>query len=178
MSSSVIISQPLNFYKEKIEINVEDNYCNLSCHYYFANTDSLTTNTTIMYPFIVNDSLPFPQKISVKNENDNTYLKYVTESAGILFQIHVLAKDTVVITVGFTQQTPYKVMEYILTTTSEWKKPLKEAEYIIKVPDNLYLVNSSIGYDSTKTENKFNYFYIHKKDFMPVKNLIINWHEK
>lgn len=131
-----------------------------------------------MYPFIVNDSLPFPQKISVKNENNNTYLKFVTEPSGILFLIHVLAKDTVVLTVDFTQQTPYKTMEYILTTTSEWKKPLKEAEYKIKVPDNLYLVYSSLGYDSTKAENKFNYFYIHKKDFMPVKNLIINWHEK
>lgn len=97
---------------------------------------------------------------------------------GILFQIQVQPKDTVVIQVDFTQQTPYKVMEYILSTTSEWKSPLKEADYIIKLPDNLQLVNSSLGYDSTKNENKFNYFYLHKKNFMPEKNLIINWREK
>jgi hypothetical protein len=176
--STIIISQPLNFYKEKIVIDVQEYFCNLSCNYFFVNNDSLISNTTILYPFIVNDSLPFPQKISVKNENDNTFLKFVKEPMGILFQIHVQPKDTVVITVDFTQQTPYKMMEYILTTTSEWKMPLKEADYIIKLHENLQLVSSSLGYDSTKTDNKLSYFYLHKKNFMPDKNLLINWREK
>ena len=97
---------------------------------------------------------------------------------GILFQIHVQPKDTVIISVDFTQQAPYKIMEYILTTTSEWKMPLKEADYIIKMPDDLRLVSSSLGYDSTKTDNKFSLFYLHKKNFMPDKNLIINWRKR
>ena len=66
-------------------------------------------------------------------------------------------------------------MEYILTTTKKWGRPLEFIEFIIKIPESYQLINLSFPYLYRKNENQNNFYYIKKENFMPEQNLMVEW---
>ncbi len=173
--TAIIDCQTLDFFKERIEIEVAGDYCILTGKYYFIHSGKQDLVQTFYYPFIVNDSLPYPDKISIVNNKDNSPLKFSKQKNGILIQTIVSALDTLIYTVKYSQKSPYKMFEYILTTTKEWNKPIAEAEYILKLPKKYKLLFNSLGNISKTTEKGFTIYRLYKPDFMPDKNFKVKW---
>ncbi|MCX6149918.1 MAG: hypothetical protein NTX22_05270 [Ignavibacteriales bacterium] len=178
ITSSVLVSQPLDFFREKIEIEVGGNYCKLIGKYFFSNSSKQPLIQTFYYPFIVNDSLPYPDKISVVNNRDNSLIKFKKQKKGIILQAKISSNDTLIYTVEYSQKTPYSMFEYILTTTQEWHKPIVEAEYVVKIPKKFKLDFNSLGYDNKSIQKRFTVYNLQKKYFMPDKNFKIKWGTK
>lgn len=120
--------QPLRFCQEKIEMKVRGEFCVLTGTYYFRNGSAVGIDQSLYYPFIVTDALPMPDSVAVKDVNDNRPLAYTPAENGICFQIHIPPRGVSIYQVSYRQQTRFNFMEYILTTTAAWNRPLGVAE--------------------------------------------------
>jgi len=167
------IAQSVHFVGEKIEILISEKNASVTGDYYFRNNSSIPAKRKLFYPFVNSKDFAYPDTIHVTSENNN--ISYGIKNNGINFVIEIPYDTTVQYQVYYWQNTPDFKMEYILQTTKYWKRPLEFAEYIIKVPIALEL--KYISYDVSKRiiTKEFKIYNIHKKNFMPYKNLIIKW---
>ena len=170
-----VYCQSVQFFREKIELHIYDSYCNLKGYYYFKNISKKEISTILYYPFVVNDELPYPDSVSIKELVNNTEVDFLVSEKGIRFPLHIPEKSIIIYEINYFQRTPANKMEYILTTTQKWKRPLFEAEYIITIPNNTKLYIKSFSFDKKKYLDDRNIYYMKKKNFMPKENLIISW---
>ena len=104
--------------------------------------------------------------------------KNITFSAfnqGILFPLLVQPREEAVYEVIYCQKTPRQKMEYILITTKAWKKPLNQAEFVIKLSTDLQLKYLSMPRDSVKVSSPSISYFITRQQFMPNSNLVVEW---
>ncbi|MBI4810720.1 MAG: hypothetical protein HY800_04630 [Ignavibacteriales bacterium] len=165
----------MQFIRERIEIHVQDNNCCLKGQYYFTNNTSTILQRTVYYPFIVSEALPFPDSIVVNDMGNCKTLPFLKSRSGILFSISIPPKTTNMYEVMYFQRTLDYFMEYILTTTHQWGKPLMRGEYVVDIPSKYKLKYISMRYDREEDHDGDISYIIHRENFMPEKNLIIRW---
>ena len=165
----------LQFEKEKIRIKISEDEYRLVGDYYFNNSDAKVIRQKIFYPIIKNLHLPFPHFFKVTNVLKNQTVSFTKAKNGISFWIEIPPFSKAVYRVEYQQKALNKKLEYILTTTSKWGKPLKSAEFLIVISLNCELEHISIPFDSESEDSKTKSYFIHKKNFNPQKNLIIEW---
>lgn len=172
---SIVLSQSINFKKEKIEISVKDNHCTLTGYYFFENNDLKDKTQTIYYPFVINNSLPYPDSIFVFDNSTLKTLPFRKLKEGIIFDINIPPGSITQIKVQYRQNLIDNYFEYILTTTQNWKKPLESAEFNILLPSSYLNPNISYSEDLTIQGTDYIAYTFTKINFMPDKNLIIKW---
>ena len=172
---SIMPAQNLQFFRERIELNVNGATCTVNGFYYFKNESGKAVKHTLYYPFVVNDSLPYPDSISVSNYFNQKSIGFQKTKEAIRFSVSVPAKSIMAYKVTYRQQTPARKMEYILTTTKFWGKPFQIAEYLIILPDSLTLTFSSLKNLKKLVVNGKVQHYIRLENYLPGKNFIIKW---
>lgn len=177
--------QPVSFFKEKIEIIIEDKDFIVIGDYYFLNKSNQELKINLFYPFKINEHLSYPDSINVTNKI-NSPIHFTKEREGILIPLNIVSNDTAYFNVYYKQKSSINKAEYILTTTKYWKQPLQSAEYIIKIPEQFILKDISLKPYIEKTEYTSNTnnsflkplyqtYLINKNNFMPDTNLIVEW---
>ena len=73
-------------------------------------------------------------------------------------------------------QIPAK-MEYLLTSTRQWKRPLEFATYIVKLPLQSKIEDFSLEYDQLIWKNGEQILTVRRKNYMPEDNLRIKWRD-
>lgn len=172
-------AQAPQFFREKIEVIVEkEDYCQLKGIYYFKNISEKIIEQVLFYPFVINDELPYPDSIKVVNMRDNKPVPFTKSKKGIFFSIQIPPKSIYAYNVNYYQKTPACSMEYILTTTKTWNRPLDQAEFIIKIPLSFNLISLSMKFNKKVDTGDKTIYYIIRKNFMPETNLLIKWERK
>jgi len=166
------------FEKEVIEIDILEDQCVTTGSYYFKNhSEQPILNRVLFYPFPVDSNISYPDSIVVFNPH-NKQVSYSKTYNGIFFKINITSMSTECYTVKFYQQTSNKKYEYILSTTQFWKQPLSSADFIITLPNNLSIECISLHYNRIVESKKNKKYFIHRKNFYPTENLIIEWRSK
>jgi hypothetical protein len=175
LCTSIVLGQSINFKKEIIEIKIQDGYCILTGNYFFENNELDNTESLIYYPFVINNSLPYPDSISVFNFSTQQLTSYQKIKNGISFNVKIEPESITQIKVIYKQKVTDNYFEYILTTTLDWKKPLESAEFNILLPHSC--LNQYISYKEDSIINLKNFicYTLTKTNFLPEKNLIIRW---
>ncbi len=169
------LSRTLSFEKEKIRINIHDNEYRLIGDYYFKNNSSQQIRTMIYYPIGKRKNLPFPHYFKVTDLIRNENIQFHADSGGIRFMVMVPAYNIRTYRVEYHQKTLAKELEYILTTTALWGKPLKSADFEISLPEKFTLHSLSLPFQRKKVTKSKTIYFIHEENFLPQKNLIIQW---
>ncbi|GAB6282374.1 MAG: hypothetical protein STSR0008_11190 [Ignavibacterium sp.] len=177
--------QTVFFFKEKIEVIIEDEDFIVIGDYFFLNKSNQEIKLNLFYPFKINENLSYPDSINVTNKI-NSHIDFIQEREGILIPLNITPNDTTFFNVYYKQRSSINKAEYILTTTKHWKQPLQSAEYIIKIPEQFilkdislkpYIEKTEYTYDGNNSSVKLLYqtYLINKKNFMPDTNLIVEW---
>ena len=111
-------AQNLQFFRERSELDVRDTTCTVNGYYYFKNKSGKAINHTLYYPFVVNDFLPYPDSLSVRNYFNQRMIDFQKTKNAIRFPVSIPAKSIMAFKVTYRQKTPTRRMEYILTTTN------------------------------------------------------------
>ena len=170
-------SQLPEFVSEKIEVDINDGFYLITGEYFFHNPYSAPIKRSLFYPFKLDSNLIYPDSIKVLDQ-ENTNIKFIKSKTGIYFSLEIPSYKTVKYEVFYSQSTNSNKAEYILTTTQKWGKALKKADFVIILPFEFKLQFLSYEFDTVeKTGGKIIY-KIHKENFMPVKNLVVEWARK
>jgi hypothetical protein len=174
-NSGQIFAQNVVFSREKIELDIKNQQCCLRGTYYFQNRSAMVSERMIYYPFSVNYNLAPPDTIVVTDMSRHKSINFSGSEQGILFPLVIPAKGESAYRVIYCQNTPQQKMEYILTSTHFWNRPLDQAEFIIKLAADLQLKYLSISWDSTRVSQETIYYYKTRYHFMPDSNLVVEW---
>jgi hypothetical protein len=115
---SIIISQPLQFSKETIEVTIYDVYAIVNGVYTFNNKSKNVLNRTLFYPFPLNHSFSYPDSIFVSDLN-NKNIPFTKSSSGIYFSIKVFPDSESTIKVYYLQRIFSDEIKYILISTQQ-----------------------------------------------------------
>ena len=168
-------SQQTKFVREKIEINLDSARFHINGDYFFKNTSTTPIKRNLFYPFPIDSCLTYPDPINIFSVQKHENISFLRVKKGIFFSIEIPPQKTVLYKVFYSQSTVNNKAEYILTTTKKWGKALEKADFIIKIPSELELKFLSYDYDEIEKIDEYLIYKIHKENFMPQKNLIVEW---
>lgn len=170
-----LLGQPISFIKERIEIIVDEGYCKLVGTYYYENKGLEETEMNLFYPFVIDENLPFPDSIIVKNTLSSEIVRHYKTNYGVYFKIKVPPLSTEVYEVCYYQKTLANRMEYIITTTKKWGEPLREADFLFRLPLKYNIESLSYEYDKKESDDIYTTYYVNKINFMPEHDLVLSW---
>lgn len=172
------LAQPLSFFREKITLAIDSATCQVSGEYYFKNTSQREAVAALYYPFPVRSALPYPTDISVFDVTSERVVSYTPSDSGIHFPIQIAPRSIVLYRVDYVQPAPAGEMEYILTTTRLWNRPLELAEFVLHVPRTIECLTHSLPFFPIHVDEKRSSYYCKLEDFMPTQNLHLTWRLK
>jgi len=166
------------FVREEISIHVHGEYCTLVGRYEFRNTQNHAALWPIFYPLLNTDTIPLADSIRIRDAGTEELLPFESGVSGVSFALNMPPRASKSIRISYRQRTPKQRMDYILTSTQQWGKPLESATFRVVVPDSLRLTHMSPDYDSLMKRGHDVEHFIHKKVFMPHSNLSIKWERR
>lgn len=176
-SSSENLANPIEFIKEKVVILLLHEKARVEGIYFFHNSSEKAQKINILYPFHRDKDHPYPHSIEIWELNSDSLktLQWARGTNDICWEMRFLAKEIKKIKVQYVQSIKKKSFTYILTSTKKWRKPIKESNFTVKVPT--YFKNVQLSYPANRIGKKDDliFHFINKKDFMPQKDLIVNW---
>ena len=171
-------SQDLEFYGEDLTFEIFDSMFQVNGTYYLCNVGNKAINQILFYPFPV-DSQYYGDINSIRISKKDTIIKITRQDkSGVYFGLKLKPYKTVEYEIFYNQRLLKNKADYILETTKKWKKPFETADYKLIIPDNLVIDYISYEPDSILTENSKLIYLWHKKDFMPDRNMIIEFNHK
>ncbi|MEO0124389.1 MAG: hypothetical protein ABIL69_10360 [candidate division WOR-3 bacterium] len=157
----------VDFYQEKITIEIDSASALVQGEYFFANNTDSRKIVKFFYPFPVDSNHYYPDIIML----DYPYEK---DTNGIYFSMPIKPGKENSFKIGYRQRLNKRYFRYITTTTRKWGKSINTAEFFILARKDLKL---HINYKITKTELRNNMicYTIVMKRFYPTQDLIIKW---
>jgi len=158
---------PVDFYQEKIVIEIDSLSAFVKGEYFFKNNTDSRKIVKFFYPFPVDTNHYFPDIIMLD-------FPYEKDTNGIHFSMLIKPGKDNSFKIGYRQRLNKNFFRYITTTTKKWSKPINIAEFVIMARKDFKL---HINYSISKKELKNGRlcYYIIKKRFYPDKDLIIEW---
>jgi hypothetical protein len=169
------IAQTVQFQGGTIEITVKEHIACVKGEYYLKNLLKEFKQQSLIYPFIVKDELPFPDSIRVYLLPDSVFIPFKIIPGAIAFSILLDPQSVTCFCVTYFQKTPGHLMEYLLTSTRQWKRPLEFATYIVRLPLQSMIEDFSPEYDQLIRKNNEQILIVRRKNYMPQDNLRLKW---
>lgn len=169
----------VDFIYEKITLEIKPAELRVTGLYRFQNRFPFDITLPMLYPFPVDEYQDFPHTIDAKSitvHGERTLnLGFRRLANAIRLDLPMRRKSSAEMKVTYSQRLTGSRARYILTTTKAWGKPIESADYEIILPAELRLDFISLPFDRTDTIAGKRYYYSHKGDFMPDRDLIVEW---
>ncbi len=171
-SLNFVNGQGLDFFGEELSFFLTKDVFTVQGIYYFANTTSAPFSGFIYYPF------PDSNITELKIFNDQFQrinFTFDDDKSGVRFPVKIAPKDTVFLIVRYRQKVIKPRVEYILTSTQLWRRPLKTAHFQLVADSALHIRSFSYPPANTKKHKDRMFYTWNFKDFYPTKNFIIDF---
>ena len=177
------ISPPMEFYKEKITMIINDGEFTILGSYYFRNNTDSDRPMPIVFPFHIDDSTHYPYEIMVFTNEVGGLIKTLDfeenrERGSIRVPIPMKAHETTIWNIQYKQKIDKPQATYILKSTQAWGKPLEDALYKIDIPNDIDIDYIWADVDSVTNNENREILWIHKTEYMPFSDMIIKWKKK
>ncbi|UCE65887.1 MAG: hypothetical protein JSU85_13670 [Candidatus Zixiibacteriota bacterium] len=175
------MNMPVEFYKEEISMIINENQFTISGTYYFRNNTGSDKPMPVVFPFYIDSSTHYPDKISafiIGEEKHQLEFQENKERGSIRIAIPMKSKGTTVWQLEYTQKIEKPQATYILKSTQAWGKPLEEVLYKVDIPDDIDVDYIWADVDSVTANDNREILWIHKTEYMPFKDMTIKWKEK
>ena len=170
---SVCSQDNLKFDEEYLTFELSRNLFQVSGVYLFSANDSI--ERVILYPFPVERVYGKAFDIHVKDVKTGKDLPFITakDSSGIRFRTKVSCSSQLLI--GYSQVLESNRAKYILTTTQNWNKPLKFADYKLVVDSGIDITSCSMEPQKKIVQGGKTVYFWQKKDFMPTTDFEVHF---
>ena len=169
-----LLAQPLDFYREDLTFILDDSSFTVTGYYYFKNTGSENEKIDMLYPFPEDPS--FGKITDVYAYKHGTPLKnallHYDDNAAIV-NLEITAEQSSMVRIGYTQELKGRKAEYILMSTKDLGKSLKEVNYTLIAPHDMEIDSLSYPPDFRNDKSGKSIYYYHKENFKPDREFEI-----
>jgi len=173
--------RPVDFFAEEITLAVDDGFVTIAGIYHFRNNTAHEGNYPIMFPFYVDSLSSFPDKIEgslIGTDTATLNIREMADRNGAMIDIPLMPNAVTIWRLDYRQRITGNSARYILKSTQSWGQPLEEATYKFVIPSHFADVRTWPEADSIAEESGLCKFWAHRKDFMPLEDMTINWTSK
>ncbi|MCF7793151.1 MAG: hypothetical protein K9N09_11365 [Candidatus Cloacimonetes bacterium] len=172
----VTLKAELRFYREDLHFTLSESTFTVDGLYFFRNESEKDLKQLLFYPFPQDSLYGKVDTIFCKNTSRSDSAKVLRwNQMGASLQISIPAGDTTVIRIFYNHKLKGGKAEYILETTAAWGKGFEQAYYDLILPKTITLKTISyIPDDLIETDTHYKLIW-RKKDFLPLKNFIIEF---
>ncbi len=172
LTSSTLLSQRANFFKEDITFRLDSTHLDVNGFYWFLNNNDKPVFSEIFYPIPITFGTKI-DSIRLYNISAGQKTKYNLEAgSGISFNLFIQPKDTVLFLIGYRQKLSGDSAVYILKSTQVWGKPLKNAEYKLITSKSFTISGFSYKPEKIYSIEGKKIYYWKMKNFMPQKDMV------
>ncbi len=164
-----VISQSLQFYREDIVFQIQEDAVITEADYYFCNVGDKDIRTILFYPFPA-QTMDLIDSLVVLDLGSKEIIPYQEGKSGVFFEIFVKAYGQTAYRVFFRQKENEGHFKYILNSTTSWRRPLEFAGYELQMPSSFILDSLNYSPDTSFIQNDVQHFIWKKADFMPDKD--------
>jgi hypothetical protein len=172
-------SFPLQFDSEVVRLFVEDDTLRVEGHYKFLCRASESPVAALFYPYPADSSLGAAHTRSLEGRAPGSTWRplefaELPESRGARWRIPLDLGETVEVRTVYCQEMRGHTARYIVTTTSAWKRPLREARFEIHLPRDA--TPTRFSYPFERRESSAGVFYEYEaRDFAPVVDIVVEY---
>jgi hypothetical protein len=165
----------IRFVRERIRVGIRPAGIGVEGVYVFRNELPEPATVPLFYPFPVDSIHPWPTWIVVCSQEGDDLSFSRPRFDGILFRVTLPADGIAAVRVAYEQPSLDHSGCYILTTTSEWGRPLETAEFEVAVPVGINLETMAYDADELVRERGVQVYRFTRHRFMPTRNLCVRW---
>jgi hypothetical protein len=172
------IFSPVRFDREKIEIWAADGQIQVHGLYHYRNRFPLPISFSLGLPFPVDVMHPVPSTFSIAelsaNGSDSKDIAPRNYHGGIVFRLWFAPREEKWISVDYIQGAFQPSGRYILTTTSKWKQPIDQGEYVLHLAaaEELAASNYALQKDLSGPAKEYSFS---RSNFYPVADWTFSW---
>ena len=170
-----IYSQNLEFYREDICFEIKDQYFYVDGVYYFCNVGKDSVKSLLFYPFPEDSTYGKVDSICITSLTDSSNAMLDVSQSGAQFVVRIKPYGSNKFNISYRQKIVGGKAEYILLTTRQWGKQFEQINYKLTLPDNIKIRSLSYLSDSSYTIIRKVVYLWHKENFMPDKNMLIEF---
>ena len=165
--------QAMEFVKEELNFYLDRRSFVVQGVYFFSNQEERAFQGAVWYPFPdsnVSNIQAYDekfQKIAVSLQKEKQW--------GTRIPLQMAAGDSTFIIVRYLQKVNGNHVKYIVTSTLQWLKPLKEARFQLVVDPGIQQINFSFPPNSEKYLNGKYVYQWQFKNFYPKRDFVINF---
>jgi hypothetical protein len=163
--------RPVSFTEEYIEFRLSGTTFTVNGNYYFVNHSGESVSKIISYPFPV--ALSCIDSIHIFNLDDGKYISYEKTRQAAVFHLDCRPGDTVRLNIFYKQTNVTDTVRYILTTTKNWKQPLKKAEYTFTTESSRKILSFSYPPDKSSLKGREQKYFWSRKEFLPDRDFVV-----
>lgn len=172
---STLWSQSIQFRDEFISLRVRQDTCVVVGTYTFVNLSPIPVLQTLYYPYALDSCMGFPAFARIKNLSTGKSVSFDVADSGIYFPVEIKADGVSQYRVEYHQPTPCGRMRYILLTTHHWGTKLRTADYELRVPRAVKIIESTFHFTSVNHRSHETVYRIHCGNFMPQHDFSVRW---
>lgn len=167
----------LEFQEEEVILELEKDYSRISCTFFIINNAENTYSGMFYFPFVVDETHPFPNDIQVSYTTNGEITEPVLEQKNdrVFFRLTLLPKERTVLSVNYAQSNLEPKVTYVITSANDWYQPVGKATFKIHHPKTWQDVSIS---HTPQTTVEFNDEVIHTifiENLAPASELEITW---
>lgn len=163
-------ASPIRFVAETIKMTVEPPLMRIDATYTFKNRSGRKRMANMFYPFLIDETHPYPEKIDVEGA------PFRKHESGVIWKLKIGVDAEKTVAVSYTQRCNDGKATYILTSTHVWEEPLADALYEVRWPEGLKNARLSLEGEVSVAEG-YKVLRTHRKQFMPDRDLVFEWGE-
>jgi hypothetical protein len=171
----------VRFDRERIEVDLDKGRIHVRGLYHYTNSSALPAALTLQVPFPVDRQHPEPDWYALyESTADGRTLASLAPSvrgSRVYFRLLFRPRESKWIRLDYEQRADSTEGCYLLTTTRAWRRPIRQADYVLHLAPDLELASSNYAVQPEPWVGKGRAYTFSKTNFYPDQDWVFSWTE-
>jgi len=169
----------VRFDRERINVELQKGRIQVRGLYHYTNASSLPAVLTLRVPFPVDRHHPEPDWYllceSTAEGAPLANLAPVSRAGQVYFRLLFRPWESKWVRLDYTQRTETTEGRYLLTTTRAWRRPIAQADYVLRLAAGVELASSNYVVRPEPGLDEGRAYTFSKTDFCPDQDWAFSW---
>lgn len=143
--------------------------------YTFGNPAPRLWRGRIGYPILVDARQLAPQRIVLDKGDELAVRCRTQERCAAVIPLGLPPSRSRTVRLRYEQRLTGRRATYLLTSARRWKRPLRRADFVIRVPAAWKGVELSYPPEQDTVQGSLRILRFSRRDFVPAKELVVTW---